>query len=117
MSSSQHTSAFKILTRTAWDDRGDELPQTALDLVDGFHHLSFAEQVRPTLQAHFAGVVDLVIAEVHLPNVDGIRVEPSREGALFPHVYGPIPIHAVSRVFHLDEGLESLGQSGFTTAS
>jgi beta-hydroxylase len=49
------------------------------------------------LARHFAGQTGLVIAEVDLGALgDTVRWEESRGGALFPHVYGVLPLSAVA---------------------
>lgn len=82
--------AYKILTgeqmRALEEDRFDG---AAIDITDGYVHLSTAAQVRGTLDAHFAGREDLFLAAVDLDKAgDAIRWERSRGGALFPHLYG-----------------------------
>ena len=48
-----------------------------------------AEQVTGTLERHFAGAADLHLATVDLAKAgEAVRWEPSRGGALFPHLYG-----------------------------
>jgi uncharacterized protein (DUF952 family) len=66
-----------------------------VDLADGFIHLSTAEQVDETVTKHFAGQDALHIVAVDLAALgDGVRWEPSRGGALFPHVYGSLQLAA-----------------------
>jgi uncharacterized protein (DUF952 family) len=80
--------AYKILTA------GQCAP---IDIEDGYIHLSTAEQVAETAAKHFAGLSDLVLAEVDLEVLgDTVHWEPSRGGQLFPHVYGTIPLDAVT---------------------
>ena len=70
-----------------------------VDRRDGFIHLSAAHQVRATAQKHFSGKTDLLlvaVAEEALgPN---LKWETSRGGDLFPHIYGALPLSAVSEV-------------------
>ncbi len=56
-----------------------------------FVHCSFSEQLAGTLALHFAGVEQVVLLRLD-PARLGTRLvlEPSRDGALFPHVYGEI---------------------------
>jgi uncharacterized protein (DUF952 family) len=90
--------AFKILTAAEWarfqaDGRFEGSP---VDRADGFIHLSAADQVEGTLERHFAGRDGLVLAEVDLGALgETVRWEESRGGALFPHVYGILPLSAV----------------------
>lgn len=92
------STAFKILTAQQWAQfEADGIFHGApVDLADGYIHLSTADQVQGTLDKHFAGQAGLVIVEVDLELLgDGIRWEVSRGGALFPHLYGPLPMKAV----------------------
>ena len=90
--------AFKILTADQWAQfQSDGMFHGApVDLADGYIHLSAADQVQGTLDKHFAGQTGLVIAEIDLEMLDDlVKWEVSRGGALFPHVYGAIPMAAV----------------------
>jgi uncharacterized protein (DUF952 family) len=67
-----------------------------VDLVDGYIHLSTAAQLDETVAKHFAGQDDLHIAAVDLEALGAAVVwEPSRGGALFPHIYAVLPLTAV----------------------
>ena len=67
-----------------------------VDLADGYIHLSAADQLQGTLDKHFAGQGGLIIAEVNLTMLgETVKWETSRGGALFPHIYGPLPMAAV----------------------
>ena len=69
-----------------------------VDLADGFIHMSTAAQLDETLRKHFAGMEDLQIAAIDLAALGGlVRWEPSRGGALFPHLYGELPLARWSR--------------------
>jgi uncharacterized protein (DUF952 family) len=62
---------------------------SADDHRDGFIHMSTAEQAGGTRAKHYADVPDLVVAAFDANALSGsIRWEPSRGGALFPHIYG-----------------------------
>lgn len=65
------------------------------DLRDGYVHLSAADQVAGTLARYFADVPELLLLAVD-PALLGtqLRYEPSRGGALFPHLYAPLPVGA-----------------------
>jgi uncharacterized protein (DUF952 family) len=66
-----------------------------VDLADGFIHLSAADQVTGTVDKHFAGQEGLHVVAVDLPALGGaVKWEVSRGGALFPHVYGDLPLTA-----------------------
>ena len=90
--------AFKVLTAQQWADfeRERVFRGAPVDIADGYIHLSTAEQLEGTIARHFAGQSCLMIAEVDLVQFgDAIRWEESRGGALFPHLYAELPIHAV----------------------
>ncbi len=98
---------YKIAPRALWEDaeqrgRFDGAP---VDLADGFIHFSTAVQVRETAARHFAGQDDLVLAAIDGQALgDALKYEPSRGGALFPHLYAPLDMAAVVRVVPLPLG-------------
>jgi uncharacterized protein (DUF952 family) len=67
------------------------------DIADGFIHFSTAAQLPESARRHRAGQSGLVLIAAH-PAVLGaaLRWEPSRSGALFPHLYGKLPVCAVA---------------------
>src|SRR5690606_28091496 len=68
-----------------------------IDASDGYIHFSTAEQLRETLQLYFAGQADLTLFSVRCATLgDRLVWEPSRGGALFPHVYGELPMSEVA---------------------
>lgn len=68
-----------------------------VDDADGYMHFSTAEQLRDTLRLHFAGQSELVLLAVQTSALgEDLVWEPSRGGALFPHLYGgPLKTSAV----------------------
>ncbi|MFN3352285.1 MAG: DUF952 domain-containing protein [Brevundimonas sp.] len=89
--------AFKILSVDDWLDwrATGSFAGSAVDLADGYIHLSTEPQVSETARRHYAGRPDLMLIEVDLGRVEGLRWEPSRGGDLFPHLYAPLSIGAV----------------------
>jgi uncharacterized protein (DUF952 family) len=84
---------YKIITRAAWAQALADgvFRGAAIDLRDGYIHLSTEAQVKDTARLHFAGQVDLLLVAFDVSDVgDALRWEPSRGGALFPHVYGAL---------------------------
>ena len=73
--------------RFARDGRTDGAP---VDLADGYIHLSTAQQLPGTLAKHFAGEAGLVLLALDPATLTPLRWEPSRGGALFPHLYRPM---------------------------
>jgi len=113
--------AFKILTREQWDRfRADgEFTGAPVDVADGYIHLSARDQVVGTLERHFAGQDDLVLAMIDLSALgNSVKWEESRGGALFPHVYGTLPMTAVTTKakLRLDETGRHVLPAGFDAA-
>ncbi len=78
---------------------------SADDQRDGFIHLSTAAQVTASAAKHRAGVPDLMLLWVRANALGAaLRWEPSRGGALFPHLYGPLPVACVHRTDPLPLG-------------
>jgi uncharacterized protein (DUF952 family) len=67
-----------------------------VDKRDGFIHFSTAAQLAETAAKHFAGASDLMLVAVDAAALGGVlKWEPSRGGALFPHLYADLPLTAV----------------------
>ena len=83
---------YKILTadEAAAIDGLLEWGGSALDRRDGFIHLSSAAQLEETIRLHF-GPQRLLILGFDADALD-LRWEASRGGALFPHLYAPLPV-------------------------
>lgn len=88
---------YKIATTDEWTAaaRTGTYHGSANDRNDGFIHFSKAEQVAGTLAKYYAGADGLVLAAIDEAGLDSLRWEPSRDGALFPHLYGPLAMTAV----------------------
>ena len=92
---------YKIVAAELWRAAEDSgvFTGAGIDLTDGFIHLSTAAQARRTARLHFAGQDDLVlVADDGTKLGDALKYEPSRDGDLFPHLYGPLPLTAVLSV-------------------
>src|SRR3982074_213149 len=78
---------------------------TADDLRDGFIHFSTAEQIAESARRHRAGQAGLGLVAVESASLaDKRRWEPSRDGALFPHLYGALDPAEVASVALLPLG-------------
>jgi uncharacterized protein (DUF952 family) len=85
-----------------------------VDLRDGYIHLSTAEQIAETAARHFAGQNDLVLVAVDAAVLgDKLKWEPSRGGALFPHLYADLPVNAALWIKPLP--LDETGRHVFPT--
>lgn len=101
------TLIYKICPRSLWleAERDGLFRGAPVDRVDGYIHFSTAAQVRETAAKHFAGQSHLVLIAVEAAALGpALKWEPSRGGALFPHLYGALPLDAVRRVEELPLG-------------
>jgi uncharacterized protein (DUF952 family) len=92
------TTIYKICDTAQWAEaeRAGEFRGSGIDLADGYIHFSTASQAAETAAKHFAGMADLVLVAVSAEELDGaLKWEPSRGGALFPHLYGVLQMAAV----------------------
>jgi uncharacterized protein (DUF952 family) len=104
---------LKIFRRPEWDAfrKAGETRGAPVDLADGYIHFSTPAQVTETAAKHFASESDLVLVAVDPDRLGpDLRWEPSRGGALFPHLYRPLrlsdvvwdkslPLGAVGHIF------------------
>jgi len=72
------------------------------DAADGFIHFSTAAQIKESAAKHRAAQDGLVLLTVNAHDLgEALKWESSRGGALFPHLYGPLPLEAVTQVSDL----------------
>lgn len=84
---------YKILRAPEWQAlQSDGSTKGApVDMADGYIHFSTAAQAPETAAKHFAGAEGLWLVAVDTGSLrDAIKWEPSRGGALFPHLYRPL---------------------------
>jgi uncharacterized protein (DUF952 family) len=85
---------FKIIARDAWNAacREGKFDGSPDDMRDGYIHFSAADQVRATAAKYYRGVEDLLLVAFEEAALGEALVwEPARGGALFPHLYAPLP--------------------------
>jgi uncharacterized protein (DUF952 family) len=100
---------FKIIHAFEWVDVRDAYAGSAKDRADGFLHFSTAEQLPGTLARYYAGAHDLLLVAVDAAALGAaLKFEPSRDGALFPHLYAPLPLSAVRWVREI--GVDARGE-------
>lgn len=100
---------YKICPQALWRQAqaAGRFEGAGIDLADGFIHFSTSGQVAETAAKHFSGQQDLLLVAVDAENLgDALRYEPSRGGALFPHLYAPLPMSAVRWVKLLPLGAD-----------
>lgn len=101
------TVIYKICPASMWRtaERDGVFAGSAVDIADGFIHFSTAAQAEETAAKHFAGQDGLLLVRVHAEKLGGaLKWEPSRGGALFPHLYGPLKVADAHRVEPLPLG-------------
>lgn len=106
---------YKILPRAEWEKAQavGRFDGSAVDLADGYIHLSAADQAQETAAKWFCGQADLVLLGVETETLgEALKWEASRGGALFPHLYRPLLVGEVlsQRDLELDaDGVPQLG--------
>lgn len=98
---------YKICPASLWREAEREgvFRGSAVDLRDGFIHFSSADQVVETAKKHFAGMDDLLLVSVDTDRLgSALKWEPSRGGALFPHLYDGLALSTVSKIVPLPLG-------------
>jgi uncharacterized protein (DUF952 family) len=117
ITAAQPTTVYRVISRADWDSSKalGVFAGSAHDLRDGFIHFSAAPQLAETAAKHYAQQSDLVLLYVRTAALSAsdqctLKWELSRGGALFPHVYGVLPVTAVHRVEPLPLGADGLHQ-------
>ena len=79
------------------------------DVADGFIHFSTAAQIVESARRHRAGQGGLLLVAVEAARLgDRLKWEPSRNGDLFPHLYGPLDPAESASVRPLPLGADGL---------
>ena len=90
---------YKILTAPQWAElrQAGQTVGAPVDLADGFVHFSTAAQAPETAAKHFAAQEGLMLLALEAEaQGESLRWEPSRGGALFPHLYAPLRLADVA---------------------
>jgi len=98
---------YKILSAADWEaaQRAGRFEGSADDRRDGFIHFSDSGQVIGTARKYFAGQSGLMLLAVDPARLADLRWERSRDDALFPHLYGPLELNAVTQADRLPDDL------------
>jgi uncharacterized protein (DUF952 family) len=102
---------YKIVPEALWAEAeaAGAFAGSPVDARDGYIHFSTGAQVRETAAKHFAGETNLLLVSVDAAALgSALRWEPSRGGALFPHLYDPLTPAAVRAVEPLPLGEDGL---------
>ncbi|AJE45617.1 DUF952 domain-containing protein [Celeribacter indicus] len=100
---------YKIFRAPEWAamQAGGETLGAPVDRADGYVHFSTAAQLRETAAKWFAEEGNLHLLAVESDRLGPhLKWEPSRGGALFPHLYRPLRIGDVEWVKPLPLGPE-----------
>jgi uncharacterized protein (DUF952 family) len=92
------TTIYKICEQALWQaaESAGRFLGTPDDARDGFIHFSSAVQLAETVAKHYAKKSGLMLVAVDAAALgSALHWEPSRGGALFPHLYGALPLAAV----------------------
>ncbi len=106
---------YKILRADEWRTlKANGKTQGApIDITDGFIHFSTAAQAAETAEKYFSAVGGLMLLAVNASTCEPLKWEPSRGGALFPHLYRalnitdvlwakPLPCKGASHIFPIE---------------
>lgn len=78
---------------------------TPQDRKDGFIHFSATSHIVESVERYLRGRRDLVLLSVDPARLGAaLAWEPSRDGVLFPHLYGPLDVNLVELVDPLPLG-------------
>jgi uncharacterized protein (DUF952 family) len=109
------TLIYKILSRAEWEaaKAAGRFEGSAVDLADGFIHLSAADQAQETAAKWVNGQAGLVLRGGEAEGLGAdLKWEASRGGALFPHLYRPLLVSEVLSQVDLEldaDGVPRLG--------
>ncbi|RMG30742.1 MAG: DUF952 domain-containing protein [Bacteroidetes bacterium] len=90
---------YHLVTTQAWErflreDRDIYRPPSLK--TEGFIHCSTRAQLLDTAQRHFEGEEQLVVLGIVEKRIKPLlKWEPGREGQVFPHIYGGLPVSAI----------------------
>ena len=103
------TAIYKIFRPQEWDrlNRDGSTRGSRDDERDGFIHFSTYDQLSGTLHKHFAHEGELVLALCKAKDFGAeLKWEPSRAGALFPHLYGLLRMDQIMQHWPLVPGTD-----------
>lgn len=100
--------AYKLLTLEEWMEyEKGGFSGSAVDRRDGFIHLSTAAQLVETAALHYKSTGDLKLLAIDVLKTGAqMKFEPSRGGAMFPHLYDRLEKHYVHTVWDLRRGID-----------
>lgn len=103
------TSIYHICRREEWEaaQAAGGYSGSSQDIADGFIHFSTAAQIEESAARHRAKQSGLVLLAVDPAALGAaLKWECSRNGQMFPHLYGELPFAALRDVWDLPLGPE-----------
>lgn len=100
---------FHMCRREEWEaaQRVGRYAGSSQDKADGFIHFSTADTIVESAAKHRAGQMGLVLIAAEPERLGPVlKWEPSRDGRLFPHLYGALEISYVKWVRDLPLGAD-----------
>ena len=93
---------FKVCEEDDWESTKNEdfFLGSKTDRSDGFIHFSTSEQLKETLEKHFKSKSPLILLEVETDDLELVW-EISRNNQLFPHLYEPLRLSMVTKVYRI----------------
>ena len=94
---------FHITTREAWEKQKPtgSYHHPSLE-TEGFIHCSDEGQVEATWRRIFGAQSGLLVLEINVAELQSeLRYEQGEPGELFPHLYGPLNVNAVTTITEL----------------
>ena len=98
---------YKLLRIAEWQqlEAEKETLGAPIDLLDGYIHFSTKDQVKETASKHFFSVTELQLLACDGAAMSShLKWEPSRGGALFPHLYRALSLKDV--LWHQEIGFK-----------
>ncbi len=95
---------FHLIDRAAWESAQAQGEHRAESLAaEGFIHCSQdTEQMLRVALRLYAGRSDMMALELDTERLTSpVQREPSRSGEIYPHIYGPLNLDAVVKVWQL----------------
>ena len=90
---------FHLIDESSWQRAqaaGHHAPESLSK--EGFIHFSTGDQVVATANRHYPGRRDLLLLHIDLDKLPvALKYEPSSHGSLYPHLYAPLPLGAVTQ--------------------
>ena len=97
-------SILHLIDRASWDEarsKGEHLPESLAS--EGFIHCSGdEEQMLRVAYRLYPGREDMLVLALDTERLEApVKREPSRSGEIYPHIYGPLNLEAVEKVWRL----------------